>query len=108
MTSLAIVRKHDHTTVVASPIYLVDPIPSKPGAEVAFEMFDANTAQLRGLIGQRHCFSVADGAEPFWARLKSIEPYVSTRPELAVKHRPTLRVVLEIVEAQAGAAKAVP
>ncbi|MGH8227054.1 MAG: hypothetical protein ACREU3_03970 [Steroidobacteraceae bacterium] len=98
MACLSIVREHGRTTVAANPIFLLDPMTSQLGAEVAFEVFDADSAELKTLVGAHRCFYIDDSVGVFWAQLKSLEPCVSTHPGLALlRTRPTLHGVFVIV-----------
>ena len=95
MACLSIVRESGPTTVAANPIFLLDPMSSKSGVEVAFEVFEADGGELKSLIGEHRCFYIDDNVGVFWARLKSLEPCVSTHPGLALlRNTPTLRGVL--------------
>lgn len=98
MACLSIVREHGHMTVAANPIFLLGPMTSQLGAEVAFEVLDSDGAELKALVGEYRCFYIDDSVGVFWAKLTSLEPCVSTHPGLALLgNRLTLHGVFVIV-----------
>jgi hypothetical protein len=92
MACLSIVREHGPATVAAKSIFLFNAMTSIPGAEITFEVFDADAGQLKGLVGEHRFLHVADCVGVFWVQLKSLKPCESTHPGLKLlRHKPTLR-----------------
>jgi hypothetical protein len=56
MACLSIVREHGPATVAAKSIFLFNAMTSIPGAEITFEVFDADAGQLKGLVGEHRFF----------------------------------------------------
>lgn len=91
MASLSIVRDDGPTTLLANPLFMLDPIVIVDGAEARFEVFDVDAGMLKSLVGKHQCFYM-DSVGIFWAQIKSLELCTSTHPGLALlRNRPTLR-----------------
>jgi hypothetical protein len=82
-------------TVVANPIFLTSPIEGlQNGSKIVFEIFEIDAG---GLIVSETKYYTIDGRQPFWGKVKLLEPCESTHPGLALlRDKPTLRCVLEI------------
>jgi hypothetical protein len=89
--------KHCLATLVAKPIFPLDTITVRNGAEIRFEVLEDNADQLKTIVGEHRHF-VIDGTT-LWAWLKCLEPCVSSHSDLALlRHKPSLRGVLVVVE----------
>jgi hypothetical protein len=92
MGYLSIINERGPATWVANPIYPLDPLSVGRGAEIGFEVLEADADRLKTLIGEYRCFYINVESGAFWAQLKSLEPTVSTHPGLAgLRNEPTLR-----------------
>jgi len=99
MVCLSILRERGHTTVAANPIFPLDALNVRGEKEIRFEVFDADANELKAIVGTHQCFYIDETSGVFWARLRSLEPCVSTHPGLALlRDKPTLRGVLVVVE----------
>jgi hypothetical protein len=94
MYCLSILRDGRVVTVVASPILPLAPFSIRHGAEIRFQVFEADADELKSLVGEHRCFYIDETSGLFWARLKCLEPCVNTYPEL---DKPTLCGVLAVV-----------
>jgi hypothetical protein len=81
MACLSIIRDGGPTTVAANPIFPLDPVIIRGGAEIRFEVFEVNAGELKSLVGAHRCFYIDETSGVFWARLNRLEPCVSTHLE---------------------------
>ena len=99
MACLSIIRDGGPSTVAANPIFPLDPIDRRGDAEFWFEVLEAAAAELKTLVGEHRCFYIDSTGEVFWAKLRSLEPCVSSHQGLALlRDKPTLRGILVIVK----------
>ena len=99
MACLSIIHDGGPATVAANPIFSLDPIDPRGDAEFRFEVFEADAAELKTLVGEYRCFYIDSTDGVFWARLKSLEPCVSSHQGLALlRDKPILRGILVIVK----------
>jgi hypothetical protein len=99
MACLSIIRDGGPATIAANPIFLLDPIDPRGDTEFRFEVFEADAGDLKSLVGDHRCFYIDSTSEVFWAKLKSLEPCMSSHRGLAqLRDKPTLRGVLMIVK----------
>jgi hypothetical protein len=95
MTCLSILPDDSPATVAANPIFPLEPFAIRTSAEIKFEVFEADAAELKTLVGEYRCFYIDGAGGTFWAQLKTLERCVSTHPGLAMlRDKPTLRGVL--------------
>ncbi len=98
MTRLSILREKGPTTVVAD-IFLLDSLDAVEGREFRFEVLSENAEHLKTIVGEHQCFYIDHATGAFWARLRSLEPCVSTHPGLGLmRDKPTFLGVLAIVD----------
>ena len=99
MACLSIIRDGGPATVAANPIFPLDPVIIRGGAEIRFEVFEVNAGELKSLVGAHRCFYIDETSGVFWARLNRLERCVSTHRGLALlRDKPTLQGVLVVVE----------
>ena len=102
MTCLSVLHDGGPVIVAANPIFPLDPVTVRGGAEIRFEVFEVDAGKLKSLVGAHRCFYIDQKTGVFWARLNSLERCVSTHPGLALlRDKPTLRGVLIVVDEQA-------
>ena len=94
MACLSVINEDGPATVVANPIFPLDPFDKRTGAEFAFEILDRDASKLKTLIRGRHCFYINDSTGVFWAYVKSVQP--STGVNIMV-YLPGDEVVLKAV-----------
>lgn len=81
----------------ADPIFPTSDIPSYEGAEFTFEVFNDDAASLRARLGVIEQYALIS-QPPFWGKLTSLEPCVSTHSGLLLlRDKPTLKGILLIV-----------
>ena len=99
MACLSIIRDGGPAMVAANPIFPLDPIDPRGDAEIRFEVFEADADESLQLVGEHRCFYIDSADGVFWAKLKSLEPCVSSHQGLALlRDKPTLRGILVIVK----------
>jgi hypothetical protein len=96
MSALSIVRDDRKVVrLVANPIFLTSPLMVARGAQLSFEMFEADAGGLKPLVGMKQLYFLDD--QLFWAELISLEACVSTHPGLRMlREKATLRGVFSI------------
>ncbi len=97
MSVLTILDEEGMPIGAANPIYLTSDLDMRRGAQITFEVLDADASSLTNLLGQKHVFGIDSQRGLFLARLTELEPYTSTAMALLLlRNRPTLRGVLTV------------
>jgi hypothetical protein len=103
MTCLSIFeRSGKGAVVVANPIFIISENVNWRGGQLEFEVFDADIARLKTLVGRDELFVI--GTERvFWGKLVSLEQHESTHPGLAMlRHKPTRLGIMTVHEDEAA------
>jgi len=81
----------------ADPIYITSAIDYRTGAEITFEVLEADASSLEQRLGKRDEYGFDPSHPPFFAVLTSLDSCQSTHPALALlRDRPTMRGVLRV------------
>ena len=97
MTCLSIVIEDRPATVAANPIFVLSQVDDRRGAEIVFEVFEADAGILKTLIGQKRLYYINPPEKMFWGELTGLETCISIHPALALlRDSRTLRGIFTV------------